>query len=63
MKPDWKDAPEWANYLAMDDDGEWCWYEERPVPRINFWVSDGRYCLAGYGQRWDRTLEDRPETK
>lgn len=62
MKPDWKDAPDWANYLAMDDDGEWLWHEERPVPRINFWVSGGRNCLAGYGQVWYRTLENRPET-
>lgn len=22
MKPNWKDAPEWANYLAMDASGE-----------------------------------------
>ena len=31
MKPDWKDAPEWANYLAMDEDGYWCWYLRKPI--------------------------------
>lgn len=30
MKPDWKDAPEWANWLAMDDDDCWFWYENKP---------------------------------
>jgi len=30
MKPDWKDAPEWARWLAMDDDGSWWWYSIRP---------------------------------
>lgn len=30
MKPDWKDAPEWANYLAMDKDGEWYWFSSEP---------------------------------
>jgi len=30
MKPSWDDAPEWANYLAMDYDGEWFWFEFEP---------------------------------
>jgi hypothetical protein len=25
--PRWKDAPDWANYLAQDGDGTWYWYE------------------------------------
>lgn len=29
-KPDWKDAPEWANYLAMDGGEYWYWYESKP---------------------------------
>jgi len=33
MKPNWKDAPEWANYLAKDGGifGEWYWYEYEPL--------------------------------
>lgn len=27
-KPSWDTAPEWANYLAMDGNGEWFWYEK-----------------------------------
>jgi len=31
MKPDWKDAPEWAQWMAMDWDGSWVWYENEPI--------------------------------
>lgn len=27
---DWTQAPEWANFAAMDYDGEWWWYENKP---------------------------------
>lgn len=30
MKPSWDDAPEWANWLAMDGDGLWSWWEIKP---------------------------------
>lgn len=30
MKPDWKDAPEWARYLAMTETGAWFWFENKP---------------------------------
>ncbi len=30
MKPNWKDAPEWANWLTMDGDGWWFWFEHEP---------------------------------
>jgi hypothetical protein len=30
MKPDWKDAPKWASWLAMDSNGLWYWYESMP---------------------------------
>jgi len=32
MKPDWKDAPEWANWIAKDKDGEWRAFENEPTP-------------------------------
>lgn len=37
MKPDWKDAPNWANWLAMDKDGEWWWFENEPELRESWW--------------------------
>lgn len=63
MKPDWKDAPEWAQWLAMDGGGRWYWYEMRPT----FIVSEGRW-MAGRNGRLaamaglNPTCEARPIT-
>lgn len=64
MKPDWKDAPEWARYLAMDEHGTWCWYEEEPLKLTHIWVdSDGQYSYASLPpSHWESSLEQRPET-
>jgi hypothetical protein len=37
MKPDWSDAPEWAEWVAMDDDGEWAWFEKKPKISNGMW--------------------------
>ena len=37
MKPDWKDAPEWAEWLAMDGNGAWVWHATEPF----FDIGDG----------------------
>lgn len=29
-KPNWEDAPDWANWLAKDHDGVWYWYDVIP---------------------------------
>ena len=60
MKPDWKDAPEWANYLAMDESGDWYWYDGVPEPSRASWVSFGDMKFAGRGERWRDSLEGRP---
>ncbi len=60
MKPDWKDAPEWANYLAQYPDGYWFWYEVKPYSMDNGgWYVDGdtRYAFAGESER---EPEERP---
>lgn len=43
MKPDWKDAPEWALYRATDSDGTTYWHETSPVwnEDVGEWLSDG----------------------
>ena len=60
MKPDWKDAPEWAQWLAMDEDGVWVWYENKPVLKVRiFFPSSGKYQDAkrlGFRE----SLEPRP---
>jgi len=61
MKPDWKYAPEWANWLAMDSDGAWFWYEMQPDARRGKFRTDGKVTLAVTPKdRWENTLEPRP---
>lgn len=63
-KPSWKDAPEWANYLAMDDSGYWYWYEYQPEPFVGRFTQGNRYQAIGlvpYTVDWQDTLEQRPE--
>lgn len=62
-KPDWKDAPEWANWLAQDADGEWNWFQFEPVRAFNHWQSHGIEMLAGtdsHNWLYTKTLERRP---
>lgn len=58
MKPDWKDAPEWANWLAMDYNHEWFWHENEPFIDHRVWES-GRIQSAGVVD-FKKTLEKRP---
>ncbi len=30
-KPNWEDAPEWANFVSQDHDNTWWWYETKPT--------------------------------
>ena len=30
-KPNWEDAPAWANFVAQDHDNTWWWYETKPT--------------------------------
>lgn len=65
-KPDWKDAPQWANFLAQDESGHWFWYEKEPRvgARGNWvWGSNNKFCSAfarNDGDGWTETLESRP---
>lgn len=34
------DPPDWAEYCAMDEYGEWYWYEKDPQVINNVWVSE-----------------------
>ena len=61
MKPDWKDAPEWAKYFAMDADGSGYWYERKPVRFDSSWLPDDfRFAIAGNFTDWRQSLEQRP---
>lgn len=67
MKPDWKYAPEWANWLAQNGDGVWGWYEREPqwIGEDQTWIAsdDCIFYHAGYSDpdSWGlETLEQRP---
>jgi hypothetical protein len=56
------EQPEWANWLAMDNDGVWYWYSYQPT--WDDWVDewklldadiDGRYTFAGVTHKLDLT--------
>lgn len=62
MKPSWKDAPDWANWLAVDADGTWFWYELTPVQLERVWdvSGGGRSEYAPVTTEWLESLEVRP---
>lgn len=70
-KPNWKDAPSWGNWLAMDGNGLWIWYENEPFINNNLDIWD---TVTGYNNdkdktasaiidNWRNTLEKRPKEK
>lgn len=62
LHPDWKSAPEWANYWAMDRDGTSFWYAQEPILDDYFWNNKGPYsrCEAAISERWIDSLCRRP---
>lgn len=67
IKPDWDDEPDWSNYRAQDQDGEWYRYEVRPKPHaIGHWwfAEDGRseyVCRGPVNGDWLESLVERPK--
>lgn len=58
-KPDWKDAPEWARWTAMDPDGHWYWFEQQPSYVDEEWCEGGRFAKVDFS-KGNGTLEKRP---
>lgn len=57
-------VPEWAEWLAQDDDCVWYWHRNKPNGGEKRWVSYGESCVACRGELlgdWCDTLEKRPE--
>lgn len=66
-KPSWYGAPQWAEYLVQEPNGQWKWCEKKPAEKIDGWRYDSRepyrYKVASEGivlGRWQETLEERP---
>lgn len=49
-KPDWNNAPKWANYLTQDRDGTWVWWEKKPeYDDGDWWAKDSRLVEDSHG--------------
>ena len=65
-KPSWKDAPEWAEWLHQDGEGEWTFSQGKPTPYDGLWLGEPckRSLRAKAGEVLGDcrdTLEKRPE--
>ena len=66
MKPDWNNAPEWAQWVAMDVNGHWYWYRIEPdCDWTHCWSTELRKDLEsaecfGGSPDWKKSLERRP---
>ncbi len=62
-KPNWDDAPEWANWAAQDENGSWFWYENKPTKDLTSWFdkSNGNFCSVDFPcNLWGDSLHQRP---
>ena len=62
-KPSWNNAPEWARFLAVNANGHWWWYENRPqLQSYMWWPQGGRDCTADEDTviGFENTLERKP---
>ena len=64
MKPSWNDAPEWAGWLAMDENGDWWWYEFEPYLGYDGFFAERGGCEPQEDvidhSGWRSTAERRP---
>jgi len=63
--PEWEHAPDWANWLAMDVEGRWYWFAEKPEQRSATWANGWATRVSEAGltpgrSGWAETLEPRP---
>ena len=62
---DWSKAPEWANYIAMDKDGEWWWFASEPAIEDEYWcpMDNGECEVAFYGEHddWKSSLQKKSD--
>jgi hypothetical protein len=65
LKVNWEDAPEWAGWFAVDEDGSAFWYERKPeTAKSGYWTTGGigKLCEHRSAMRdiWLDSLEERP---
>ena len=63
---DWSNAPDWANWAAMDRNGKAYWFDKKPLATgFGYWLSNkGIYRFFAYklpSENWENSLEQRPK--
>jgi hypothetical protein len=65
--PDWTKAPEWAKYVAQDQNGTWRWHFQKPKLTNGYWTSNlpTSYNHAGFskinGNSFEKSLQSKPK--
>ena len=61
--PDWNTAPDWANWLAQDETGDWFYFEKKPTAGEDGWMhNNGTYeSTYAFVKNWQQTLQERPQ--
>ena len=57
-----KNAPDWAQWFAIDANGDGFWHQEKPVIDGNEWVMPEGYYSVGFFGRFDLNGIDWRET-
>ena len=68
FEPNWTEAPDWAQYFAIDEAGYAYWWREEPKLSYNRWSGDGSMRsqivrLSRVDMKnidWKETLRKRP---
>jgi hypothetical protein len=64
---DWNNAPEWANWCAMDSDGHWFWFENKPLAHsssaFKYWFAERSKFMFAFTSKpsdnWINTLKGK----
>ena len=61
--PNWDEAPEWAQWWAMDFNGDSYWYEFQPILYGNIWCKTSEeYTREGFAGKIE-VIQQRPTAK
>lgn len=63
--PDWSEAPEWAQWFAIDEDGEGFWSDYLPTRSRDYWMpvpTESKCSFAGTfdASNWEDSIQQRP---
>lgn len=61
QKPDWIEAPDWANYVTQQPSGKWLWHEFEPywTDELSGWTNEGRLQVVEIYLDWKNSCSTR----